>query len=114
MIGDWTMIEREKVISGLECCTNPGFQPDCKACPYNDNPSDGMCLSLHFMLNDALALLRSDQAQLVEQRTRLETIADIAIDYDGYRTAEDLMSLIDEMRDIALRGVPEEVRADAE
>lgn len=101
------MIDREKVISGLECCTNPGFQPDCKDCPYNDNPSDGMCLSLHFMLNDALTLLKADQAQLVEQRKRLETIADIAFDYDGYKTEEDLKTLIDELRDIALRGVPE-------
>ena len=71
------------------------------------------CISIIPLLEDARSLL-ADQAQLVEQRTRLETIADIAIDYDGYRTAEDLMSLIDEMRDIALRGVPEEVTVDAD
>ena len=41
-------------------------------------------------------------------RERLQMIADLAIDYDGYRTAEDLMSLIDEIREIALNGIPEE------
>lgn len=63
-------------------------------------------------LADAGALLKADQAIIHEQRDRLQTIADIAVDYDGYRTAEDLMSLIDEIRDIALRGVPEGVRVD--
>ena len=106
------MIDREKVIKGLECCTATGFESDCKNCPYTDDA--GTCISIHPMLYDALALLKADQAQLVELRKRLETIADIAIDYDGYRTAEDLMSLIDEMRDIALHGVPEEVTDDAD
>lgn len=31
----------------------------------------------------------------------LELIADIAVDYDGYRKAKSLMELIDELRDIA-------------
>lgn len=92
MTGGLTMIDRDRVIDDLEKLQHS----------FNRRPCIG----------DALALLKADQAQLVEQRKRLETIADIAIDYDGYRTAEDLMSLIDEMRDIALRGVPEDWRAD--
>ena len=105
-------IDRNQVIEGLECCTATGVESDCKNCPYTDDA--GSCTSLYPMLYDALALLRSDQAQLVEQRKRLETIADIAYDYDGYKTEEDLKALIDEMRDIALHGVPEEVTVDAE
>lgn len=40
--------------------------------------------------------------QIEEQ---FQTIADTAIDYDGYRRAEDLMKLIDELRDMAIKGV---------
>lgn len=40
--------------------------------------------------------------QIEEQ---FQTIADISIDYDGYRKAEDLMKLIDELRDMATKGV---------
>lgn len=40
--------------------------------------------------------------QIEEQ---FQTIADTAIDYDGYRKAEDLMKLIDELRDMATKGV---------
>lgn len=110
------MIDRESVIKGLECCITLNgctMGRSCESCPYN-NRAIGTCVSIIPLMEDALALLKADQAQLVEQRKRLETIADIAVDYDGYRTAEDLMSLIDEMRDIALRGVPEEVTDDAE
>ena len=104
------MIDREKVIRGLERCTTG--DNSCSECPYfngSDLPQGGKCVEA--TQKDALALLKADQAQLVEQRKRLETIADIAIDYDGYRMEEDLKALIDEMRDIALRGVPEDWRA---
>ena len=106
------MTDRDKVIKGLECCADwqrGSMYRFCEVCPYNDNPVMRTCNNLFPLFRDALVLLKADKAQLVEHRKRLETIADIAIDYDGYRTAEDLMSLIDEMRDIALRGVPEEV-----
>ena len=39
----------------------------------------------------------------VEEQFQL--IADIAIDYDGYRKANDLMDLIDELRGMAIKGV---------
>ena len=105
------MIDREKVISGLECCVTlrgGTMWRNCENCPYKGNRDEGTCISILPLMEDALALLKADQAQLVEQRKRLEAIADIAIDYDGYRTAEDLMSLIDEIREIALNGIPEE------
>ena len=109
------MIDREKVISGLERCTLVDDY-SCTGCPYSncavspDFPFGGECVNA--TQKDALAMLQADQAQLVEQRKRLETIAVIAVDYDGYTTNEDLRALIDEMRDIALRGVPEEVTDD--
>lgn len=54
------MIDRKKVIKGLECCTSAGFTPECENCPYCDNPDDGTCVSLHKMLSDALTLLKED------------------------------------------------------
>lgn len=109
------MTDRDKVIKGLECCADwqrGSMHRFCEICPYNDNPVMQTCNSLFPLFRDALALLKADQAQLVEQRKRLETIADIAYDYDGYKMEEDLKALIDEMRDIALRGLPEEVTDD--
>lgn len=106
------MTDRDKVVKGLECCADlqrDSMYRDCEVCPYNDNPVMGTCNNIFPLFRDAFALLKADQAQLVEQRKRLETIADIAYDYDGYKTEEDLKALIDELRDIALRGVPEEV-----
>ena len=105
------MTDRDKVIKGLECCADwqrGSMYRFCEVCPYNDNPVMGTCDNLFPLFRDALALLRSDQAQLLEQRKRLETIADIAYDYDGYKMEGDLKALIDEMRDIALGNVPEE------
>ena len=49
---------------------------------------------------------------VLEADERLQLIADIAIDYVGYHTADDLKELIDEMRDIALNGVPKKEGAD--
>lgn len=44
----------------------------------------------------------------------LDLICDIAVDYDGYRSAEKLMELIDEMKEIAAYGfkLTEEVMFD--
>ena len=51
------MIDREKVIKGLETCYCPPAK--CEDCPYNDiekNCNDALCL-------DALALLKEQEAQ---------------------------------------------------
>lgn len=37
--------------------------------------------------------------------TCLQSIYELAIDYDGYRDADNLMDLIDEMKDIAVKGL---------
>ena len=55
------MINREKVIKGLEYCTS---NDGCKNCPYN--PTEGVCG--YTCLQDALALLK-------EQEERVEPIA---------------------------------------
>lgn len=109
------MTDRDRIIKGFECCADMQqntMNRSCEICPYNNDPANGTCITLYPLFRDALVLLKADQAQLVEQRKRLETIADIAYDYDGYKMEEDLKALIDEMRDIALRGVPEDWGAD--
>ena len=35
----------------------------------------------------------------------LQSIYELAIDYDGYRDVENLMGLIDEMKDMAVKGL---------
>lgn len=39
------------------------------------------------------------------EKETLQMIADIAYGYDGYNTVENLKSLIDEMRKLALKGL---------
>lgn len=47
----------EKVIRGLECCTNPA-PSSCRKCPYKRTPDDyPHCVYLRLQV-DALALLR--------------------------------------------------------
>ena len=106
------MTDRDKVIKGLECCADwqhGTMRWVCEACPYNSNPVMGTCDNLFPLFRDARALLKADQAHLGELRKRLETIADDANLYDEYLAESAIRKLIDEMRDIALRGVPEEV-----
>ena len=42
---------------------------------------------------------------LKQVKEQFQIIADTAIDYDGYRRADNLMMLIDELRDMAIKGV---------
>lgn len=58
------MIDREKVIKGLECCAD--LQRDtmhraCDVCPYNDDPRQGTCVTLFPLFRDALGLLKAEQ-----------------------------------------------------
>lgn len=50
------MIDREKVINGLECCVlrNPDDKSRCNECPY-----EGACLNQ--LKHDALALLKAQE-----------------------------------------------------
>lgn len=52
--------------------------------------------------------LKEQERTIVDLRNVLQLIADIAYDYDGYDTIEGLKSLIDEIREMALQGVPNE------
>lgn len=91
------MIDREKVINELVSHIENALSVDSD---YVDCiPTD--------LLQYAVALLKADQTYLQKLTERLQLIADIAYDYDGYRTSKQLMELIDEMRDIAIRGLPE-------
>ena len=92
------MIDREKVIQHFEGALK-AYGKDNKLLMWRFVQAD--------ILEDALALLKADQAYLRKMTGRLQLIADIAYDYDGYRTSKQLMELIDEMRDIAIRGLPE-------
>ena len=52
------MTERERVIRGLECCTQEG--PDsCRRCPYNRADTGGGCDGCGRIMKDALELLRA-------------------------------------------------------
>ena len=87
------MIDREKVIKGLECCAD--LQRDtmhrvCDVCPYNDSynrdfykdPRQGACVSIHPLLRDALELLK-------EQKPRLLTYCDMYDKDFGYLQLKD-------------------------
>lgn len=65
------MIDRNKVIKGLECCVvqTDDFPPLCEECPYRDDKI-GSCEYYHDILSDALTLLKADQAELIRQHER--------------------------------------------
>ena len=103
------MPDREKVIKGLECCSST---EECgKQCPYWGD--EGACRT--HLEADALALLKAQEPATVEpyrielaDETKewldkmdavdaLGNIANICIDWDGYRTADGLGGLINEI-----------------
>ena len=68
------MIDREKVIKGLECCSNdkPFYHAHCDDCPYNGrNPDNlGGCTKLYC---DALELLKQEPVA-VQQREMMHML----------------------------------------
>lgn len=56
------MIDREKVIKALECCSNdkPFYHAHCDECPYNGRNPDNMggCIKLY---RDAMELLKEQE-----------------------------------------------------
>lgn len=59
------MIDREKVIRGLECCiVGDGHSPKCEVCPYT-TIGDDTCDSMDALLGDALALLKAQEARVM-------------------------------------------------
>lgn len=51
------MVDREKVIEGLECCSRTTAEPNCEECPYYKDKTD--CSGE--MMRDALALLKEQE-----------------------------------------------------
>lgn len=101
----------EKVSKGLECCISLNGGPmdhDCKECPYNVGDKDDTCISIIPMLEDARKELKELREKIAIKQVALKRIADIAYDYDGYNSVEGLKSLIDEIREIAIKGVQNE------
>ena len=109
------MADVEKVINGLECCaTNRLRREDCEAmnCAYLDLEGNGC---IHQLIHDAIALLKAHETATVEPKCidiadetkawldkmdavdALGNIANICIDWDGYRTADGLGGLINEI-----------------
>ena len=119
----------EKVIKGLGCCSvgadreptwNNLTARNCGKCPYNKT---GLVCT-RVLSYDALSLLKAQELpdvkpEKLEERTtkwldqmtaeeRLEEIAAILDDWDGYRTAKGLAGLINEVWAYALYPVKEQ------
>ena len=64
------MVDREKVIRGLEACNRQSYNgSDCQNCPYYDDEDTaelpfGIC-NIQDMFDDALALLKEQEARVV-------------------------------------------------
>ena len=123
------MSDREKIVAALENCSDPAGK--CKDCPYEECERFEKSISEYpdELIRKAVELLKKSESQframcdlsnmqmetLHEQEhtiselenaaKSLELIADIAFDYDGADTVEGLKSLIDEIREIAIKGV---------
>ena len=113
------MDKREKVIKGLECCLKMDGTV-CRTCPYAKEceEGDGLLVGAIHLAADALELLKAQELpdvkpEKLEERTtkwldqmtaeeRLEEIAAILDDWDGYRTAKGLGGLINEVWAYAL------------
>ena len=72
-----TMPDREKVIRGLECCTETD---DCNSCPYFEKPE--YC-SEDVLMRDALALLKEQEQEIKGLRTLVEWAVECDFGYDN-------------------------------
>ena len=69
------MIDREKVIRGLECCSfawNILEPPNCKNCPYADAEFGTCQIPIATLIDDTLELLKKDQIKLAELQATLD------------------------------------------
>lgn len=55
--------------------------------------------------NEIMAIYDKMQKQLEEKDEALKVIRDIAFDYDGFNDVDNLKVLIDDLREIARRGI---------
>lgn len=105
---------RDKVIKELECCISLNHNGSkCANCDYADEFHNGDCET--YLLSDALALLKEHEKATIEPKRidlsdktkawldkmdavdALGNIVDICMDWDGYRTANGLGGLINEI-----------------
>ena len=63
------MIDREKVIKGIEQCIKPVL---CRGCPYRGK---GECVRL--LMENVLVLLKADQVELISQREHIESLEEL-------------------------------------
>lgn len=69
------LINREKVIKGLECCSfawNIQEPPNCRNCPYTDEDFGTCQIPNTTLIDDALELLKKDQIELAELQATLD------------------------------------------
>lgn len=100
------MIDREKVIKAIEYCTGDSVVCYGDKCPYwKDGVSNIVCWNN--VMKDAGELLKTDQYYLQKMTERLQIIADNANYYGEAVSRKYLTKLIDRLRDIAIRGLPE-------
>ena len=71
-------INREKVIKGLECCSEHIEDASCSDCPYVDDCDIGECTSE--LAHDTLSLLKEPEEQ---KRKWLQNIADNQLSIGG-------------------------------
>ena len=107
-------VDREKVIKGLECHVHGHPHTRCLKCPYWGTGPHG-CSECNMLAADALELLKAQEVATVQPKRieladetkawldkmdavdALSNIANICIDWDGYRTADGLGGLINEI-----------------
>lgn len=112
--GEVGMNDREKIMRGAECCKYKPSANGCpEECPYL--PKGHLTCGLDPFLDDVIALLKERESATVEPKQielvdetkawldtmdavdALNNIAIICIDWDGYRTANGLGELINEI-----------------
>ena len=104
------MSDREKVLQALEHCDLCSDMPNCPGCAYLREPD-----CMEHLKREIIALLKGQEQATVEPKRieladetkawldkmdavdALGNIADICIDWDGYRTADGLGGLINEI-----------------
>ena len=78
------MIDREKVIDGLDRCNHYNDNNHCDGCPYR-KPNGILSWCIDDLMVDALALLKADQTYLLEQDKMIKKLQQelMVITHDG-------------------------------
>ena len=70
------MIDRDKVIKGLECCCSHVIGMSCGNCPYEieQGEEDGISICTSVLAYDALAMLKEQDERIKDLEHQLETL----------------------------------------